>query len=250
MTDLTLKEPTSMQRYARFGGLLYVLIIILGVSGEFFFRGKLLVAGNETATATNIQASPLLWRMGIVAEYVMIIFAIILGMIYFFLLRPVHQKLNLLATFFRLVSIVVQIIAILSLIDVLFYLDGSKLVQTFTPEQRYAMTGILIKSHSYGYGVSLLFLGCCFIVHGYLIYRSEFLPKWLGILIQIAGLCYIANGFVLIIAPTAAKAAFQLMFLPVFVAETSLGLWLLVKGINVEKWKTKYDQMVLNKYSS
>ena len=243
MTDLTLKEQTFMRSYARLGGLLYVFIIILGILGEFFFRGKLLVEGNETATATNIQASPLLWRMGIVAEYVMIIFAIILAMIYFSLLRPVHQKLNLLATFFRLVSVVVQVIAILNLIDVLFYLDGSKLLQTFTAEQRYAVTGVLIKSHSYGYGVSLLFLGCCFLVHGYLIYLSEFLPKLLGILIQVAGLCYIANGFILIIAPTAAKAVFQLMFLPVFVAETSLGLWLLVKGINVEKWKAKYDQM-------
>ena len=242
MTNLIIKEQTSIQRYARLGGLLYVFIIILGISSEFFFRGKLLVAGNETATATNIQDSPLLWRLGIVAEYVMIICAIILAMIYFFLLRPVHKNLNLLATFFRMVSIIVQVIAILNLIDALLYLDQSKLLETFTAEQRYAMAGISIKSHSYGYGISLLFLGCCFLVHGYLIYKSDFLPKSLGILIQVAGLCYISNGFVLIIAPTAAKAAFQLFFLPVFIAETSLALWLLAKGINVEKWKVKYAQ--------
>lgn len=242
MTEFTTIVQPNPQPYARLGGLLYLLIIILGISSEFFFRGKLIVAGNATATATNIQVSTSLWRMGIAAEYISIICTIVLAMIYFFLLKPVHKNLNLLSTFFRLISITVQVIAILNLIDVLFYLDQSKTLEAFTTEQRNAMTGILIKSHSYGYGVSFLFLGCCFLVHGYLIRKSEFLPKALGVLVQVAGLCYISNSFVLIIFPTAAKSAFQLFFLPVFIAETSLGLWLLIKGVNVDKWRSKYAQ--------
>ncbi|UAY53060.1 DUF4386 domain-containing protein [Ferruginibacter albus] len=242
MIQFNNNESFSMQKYARIGGLLYVVIIILGISSEFFFRGKLIVSGNPEATAMHIQANPSLWRIGIVAEYISIICTIILAMIYFFLLRPVHRKLNLLATFFRMVSIIVQIIAILNLIDVLFYLDNSNSLKSFTLEQCHAMAAICIKSHSYGYGISLLFLGCCFLVHGYLIYRSEFLPKVLGLLIQLAGICYISNGFILILAPKVSGLAFQLFFLPVFIAETSLGLWLLIKGINVEKWELKYNQ--------
>jgi Domain of unknown function (DUF4386) len=233
---------TSPQVYARLGGLLYVVIIIAGISSEFFFRGKLIVAGNATATAINIQTSPGLWRMGIVVEYTSIICTIILAMIYFFLLRPVHKNLNLLATFFRLISITVQVVALLNLIDALFYLDQSQSLKVFSREQLYAMANLSIKSHSYGFGISLLFLGCCFLIHGYLIYKSDFLPKILGILIQIAGLGYMTNGFTLILAPASTKVIFPIIFLPVFIAETSLGLWLLVKGVNVDKWSTKYAQ--------
>lgn len=239
MSEFAIKELPDPQPYARLGGLLYIVIIILGVSSEFFFRGNLM-AGNATATATNIKASQLLWRIGIAAEYVSIICTIILAMIYFFLLTPVNKNLNILATFFRMVSIIVQVIAVLHLVEALFYVDESKSLEAFTPEQRYAMTALAIKSHTYGYGISLLFLGCCFLIHGYLIYRSEFLPKILGILIQVAGLCYMANGFILIINPSAANLVFPIFFLPVIVAETSVAIRLLAKGVNVEKWKAKY----------
>lgn len=244
MRELAIKEPPAPQPYARLGGLLYVVIIILGVSSEFFFRGRLMVAGNATATAANIQASPLLWRLGIMAEYISIVCTIILAMIYYFLLTPVHRNGNLLATFFRLISITVQVVAVLHLVEAQFYLEPSSAVATFTPAQRAALVALAIKAHSYGYGISLFFLGWCFLVHGYLIYRSGFLPRVLGGLIQVAGLCYIANGGVLLLAPAAAKVAFQVFFLPVFVAETSLGLWLLLKGVRVEQWKARYAQRV------
>jgi hypothetical protein len=244
MTESINKTAPSPQLYARLGGLLYVLIIILGISSEFFFRGKLIVAGNAAATANNIKTSPAIWRIGITAEYVSIICTIILAMIYFYLLTPVHKTLNLLATFFRLISITVQVVAVLNLGEALFYLSPSESLKAFTPEQLYAMSNLSIKDHSFGYGISLLFLGCCFFVHGHLIYRSGFLPKVLGILIQIAGLGYLTNGFVLILAPDATKFIFPIFFLPVFIAETSLGLWLLVKGVNVAKWQARYAQTV------
>ena len=101
------------------------------------------------------------------------------------------------------------------------------------------LRSLAIKSHSYGFSVSLLFLGCTFLIHGYLIFRSGFLPKILGILIQVAGLCYLTNSFTLILYPAVANQVFLAILVPVFVAETSLSLWLLVKGVNVQKWKEK-----------
>lgn len=244
MAEIIKKPQPSPQVYAKLGGLLYLVIIIIGISSEFFFRGKLIVAGDATATATNIQASPILWRIGIAAEYLGIICTLLLAMIYYFLLRPVHKNLNMLSTFFRLVSIVVQVVAILNLVEALFYLEQSKSLTTFTIGQLYALANLSIKAHSYGFGISLLFLGCCFMIHGYLIKRSEFLPKALGILIQIAGACYTTNGFVLILYPPATKYVFPIVFVPVFIAETSLSIWLLVKGVDEEKWKAKYVEMV------
>ncbi|HEX3024878.1 MAG TPA: DUF4386 domain-containing protein [Chitinophagaceae bacterium] len=239
--DTTLSKY-SPQVYARLGGILYLIIIVAGLSSEFFFRGKLIVANNPAATANNLIASEPLWRIGILVEYLSLICTIVLAMIYFFLLRPVHKNLNLLATFFRLISIIVQVVAVLNLTAALFPLISQGTNKAFTSEQVYSLTNFAIKSHSFGYSISLLFLGCCFFVHGYLIFKSGFLPKLLGILIQIAGIGYLTNSFTLILAPKLTAWTFPIIILPVLVGETSLSLWLLIKGVDVNNWELKQSQ--------
>lgn len=234
---------TSPQMYAKIGGLLYLVIIVIGFCAEFFFRGKIIVAGDSAATANNIMASPDQWRIGIALEYFCIICTLILAMIYYFLLKPVHKELNLLAAFFRLVSITVQAVALLYLIEALFPAK-KELFGVFTTDQLYTITNFAVKSHSYGYSISLLLLGCCFLIHGYLIFKSGFLPKVLGILILIAGIGYITNGFTHILTPTLTKWTFPIIILPVLVAETSLSIWLLVKGVDVDKWKIKQSESI------
>lgn len=242
MITNTKVDESSLKRYSRLGGLLYLIIIIGGFSSQFFFRGRMIVANNATATANNIMASPTLWRIGIALEYFCVICTVVLAMIYFFLLRPVHKKLNFLATLFRIVSIILQVVALFGLVQALFPLDQSGYLNVFTAGQLNAITSLAIKSHSYGYGISLLFLGCCFLIHGYLIFKSGFLPKVLGILIQIAGVGYLANGFTLILVPKLTSWTFPIIILPVLIAETSLSIWLLVKGVDVEKWKLKQPE--------
>jgi hypothetical protein len=229
----------SPQVYARIGGALYLIIIVLGIFGEAFVRNKIVVAGDAAATAANITAMESLWRFGIAAEFLSLICTIALAMIYFVLLRPVSKELNLLATFFRLVSIVVQAVAVLNLVAALFPLGNAAYFKAFTPEQLYVLVSLATKSHSYGFSVSLLFLGCTFLIHGYLIFRSGYLPKALGILIQVAGVGYLTNSVALILYPAVANQVFLAIIIPVFVAETSLSLWLLVKGVNVQKWKER-----------
>ena len=218
------------------GGALYLIIIALGIFAEAFVRNRIVVSGDPAATAANITSMESLWRFGIAAEFLALICTIALAMIYFFLLRPVSKELNLLSTFFRLVSIVVQVVAVLNLVTALFPLVNAAPLKAFTPEQLYALASLAIKSHSYGYGISLLILGCTFLIHGYLIFKSGYLPKVLGILIQIAGLGYLTNGFTLVLYPAVANQVFLAIILPVFIGELSLSLWLLVKGVNVQKW--------------
>lgn len=229
----------SPQVYARTGGLLYLIIIVLGIFGEAFVRNRIVVSGDAAATAANIMAMESLWRFGIASEFLALICTIALAMIYFFLLRPVSKELNLLATFFRLTAIIVQAVAVLNLVAALFPLGSAAYLKAFTSEQLYAMASLAIKSHSYGYGVALLFTGCTFLFHGYLIFRSGYLPKVLGIMIQIAGLGYLSNSFALILYPAVANQVFLAIILPVFVGETSLSLWLLVKGVNLQKWEER-----------
>ena len=101
------------------------------------------------------------------------------------------------------------------------------------------MTSLSVKLHSYGFGVSLIFFGCVCLVWGVLIFRSGYLPRALGVLMQIAGLCYLTNSFVLLLAPKFANRVFLAIIVPAFVGEASLCLWLIVKGVNVEKWNRR-----------
>ncbi len=230
---------TSPQIYARIGGVLYLIIIIVGLFGEAFIRNKIIVSGDATATAANIRSLESLWRFGIAAEFVLLICAVGLALIFFVLLRPVSRDLALLAVFFNLVTIAVEAAATLNLVAALFPLRNAGYLRAFEPEQLYAMASLSVESHGYGFGVALIFFGCFCLILGYLIFRSGYLPKALGVLMQVAGLCYLTNSFALIVSPSLADRLFPAILLPAFVGEASLCLWLLVKGVNVSKWKAR-----------
>lgn len=222
--------------YARIGGVLYLMLIGLGIFGQVV-KEKVIVSNDAAATAANLTSMETLWRFGIAAELFALICVVALAMIYFVLLRPVNKELNLLATFLRLVGIAVESIAALNLATALFPLGNAAYLKVFTPEQLYALASLAIKSHNYGYTLALLFFGFTFLFHGYLIYKSGFLPRVLGLMIQLGGFCYLANSFIFFLAPSIAGNLFPWILLPCFVAELSLALWLLVKGVNVQRWK-------------
>ncbi|HEX4965386.1 MAG TPA: DUF4386 domain-containing protein [Thermoanaerobaculia bacterium] len=224
---------------ARIGGVLYLIIIVLGIFGEAFVRGRLIVSGDATATAANIRSLEWLWRVGIAGEFSLLICAIVLTLIFFVLLRPVNRELAWLAVFFNLVSVAVEAVAGLNLVAALFPLGKAEYLRAFAPQQLYAMASLAIRSHGYGFGVALIFFGCECLVLGYLIFRSGYFPKAIGVLMQIAGLSYLINSFALILAPSVANRLYPAILVPAFVGEASLCLWLLAKGVNVEKWKQR-----------
>jgi Domain of unknown function (DUF4386) len=230
------RGTASPEVLARIGGALYLFIIVPGFFVEAI-RNRIVVSADAAATAANLASMESLWRIGIVVEVFELLCALGLAMIYFVLLRPVNKELNLLATFIRLVAISVQAVAVLHLAEALFPLGTADSLQAFTPDQLHALTRMALRAHAYGFSLALLFFGCTFLFHGYLIFRSGFLPKVLGVLIQIAGVCYMTNSLAVFLAPTLADRLFPAILLPAFIAETSLCLWLLVKGVNGEKWR-------------
>ncbi len=234
-----LQVEASPQVLARTGGVLYLIIIILGLFEEISVRGRIIVAGDATATAANIRSFESLWRLGIASEFVLLICGITLTLIFFLLLRPVSRSLAWLAVFFNLVSLAVEASAQLYLLGALFPLGKAEYLKAFQPEQLYAMASLSIKSHGYGFGVALIFFGCVCLLLGYLIFRSGYLPKTIGILMQIAGLSYLTDSFALILAPAFANRIFPAILVPAFIGEASLCLWLLVKGVNLEKWNAR-----------
>jgi len=212
MTDRSIES--SPQLYARIGGALYLIIIVIGLFGEAFVRDKLIVSGDAAATAKNIMASESLWRFHVAAELFLLICAIVLLMILFVLLKPVSRELTLLALFFNLVSIGLEAATAMYLVVALFPLGNAAYLKAFSPEQLYAMATLSLKSHGYGFGVSLLFFGCFCVVIGRVIYKSGFLPKVIGALIQIAGLCYLTDSFALILSPALQIACSPPFFCP------------------------------------
>src|SRR5713226_3179313 len=234
MTNKTV--DTSPQVYARIGGVLYLIIIVIGFCSEFFVRDKLEVSGNVTATANNIMAFESLWRISIASELILLVCAVPLTLILFVLLRPVNNNLALLAVFFNIVEFPIEAASKLCLFAALFLSGNADYLKAFEPHQLHALVRISLKLHDYGFGIDLVFFGFACLVYGYLLFWSGYFPRTLGVLMAIAGLSYLTNSLTLILAPAYAGTIF-LVLVFALIGELSLCLWLIVKGVNVQRWK-------------
>jgi hypothetical protein len=233
-----MNREINPQAYARVGGILYLLIIALGIVQEAFIRGRITAAGDAAATFANLQSMQMLWRTGIALELLLLIINVVLAVVLYVLTRPVHRELALLALLFNAIATAVEASYVMQLVEALFPLGRNTYLTAFTPGQLQAMTALAMKAHVFGFGIALLLFGPFFFVTGYLIFRSGYLPRPIGILYQLAGLAYIFNGFGLVLAPQFAGRLFMIMAAPVFIGETAFALWLLIKGVRMEQWRS------------
>jgi hypothetical protein len=235
-----IKSGTSPQTYARIGGLSYLIIIVAGAMGELFIRNKIVITGDAIATTKSILASPLLWRVGIFGDLVMHVFDLVLGLVYYTLLKQVNKKLALLSLLFGLIQTAVLVANKINLMLPLFLLEDAGYLKAFNQEQLQVLSYVAIKTHDYGFGFGLIFFGFECLIDGYLIFKSEFLPRVLGIAIFIVGICYLTNTFLLIFSPKLEGLLFSTVLGPlILIGELSVCLWLLIKGVNVKKWEER-----------
>lgn len=233
-----LKEESSPQLYARIGGLAYLFIIIAGAMGELFIRNTIVIAGDPAATARNISEHQLLWRIGIAGDLLMHVCDLVVAMVYYTLFKRVNKTLAILAVLFGMIQTAVLVANKLNLVTPTFFLGDEEYLQAFTLQQRQVLSYIAIKSHDLGFGIGLIFFGFECLIDGYLVRLSGFLPRILGWLLTLVGICYLVNSFVLIIAPQFSGSLFPILMAPIFIGELSMSLWLLFKGVDLEKWKT------------
>ncbi len=232
-------QHATMQAYARTGGALYLIIIVIGIVCEALIRGSLIVSGDAAATAQHIIASETLWRVGAAAQLVLLMCATALTYIWYVLLRPVNRNITLLAVFFALVSIALEGVSALHLQAVLVPLTSVSM-QGMAPQQLHALAYLSVAAYSQTFGAALIFFGVQCVIVGYLIRQSGFLPKLIGTMLQIAGLCYLANSFCGIVYPPLAHALFPAIMLPALIGELSFCLWLLFKGVNIDAWARQH----------
>jgi hypothetical protein len=231
-------RQTSPQVYARAAGVLYLVIIVFGIGAEVLVRGSLIVPGDAAATATNVAGSPGLFRLGFLGDSIAFVCDVALAVLLYVLLEPVGKTLALIAAAFRLTQTAVIALNLISYYSALLILDGAGYAAAFDPAQLNALAALALDKHAHGYDLGLIFFGASCVVLGALIVRSGYLPKWLGALVALAGIVYLAGSYALFLAPDLA-AAIQPAYAIPLVSEVALCLWLLIRGVNVERWRAR-----------
>jgi len=229
-------RAASVQTYARIAGVLFLLSFVAGGFGEAYVPSKLIVSADAAATAANINAFGLLFRMSFASYLVEAVCDIGLTLILYVLLAPVRKDLSLLAAFFGLVGTAVYGVAELSYFAASLILGGADYLKTFSPDQLNTLALLSLKLYEYGGGIFMVLYGVPSILFGYLMFQSGYFPKVLGVLLALGGLGFVTRSFALVLAP-AYPSSFLL--LPEVLAALSLTPWLLVRGVDVPKWEEK-----------
>jgi hypothetical protein len=240
MTDQTVAvTAASPLRTARLAGLFYLITALTGGFAEIGVRGNLIVSGDAAATAHNILASEALYRAGFAADVAAGAAYIVVTLLLYELLKPVSRSLSLLAAFFSLVGIAIGGLAGLGHLAPLFILHGATYLSAFSTAQLQAMALLALKLHAQGYLICLVFFGFYEVTLGYLIFKSGFLPRALGVLVGLAGLAFVANSFSQFLAPAVGDVLNPYLLAVDGIGEISLTLWLLVFGVNPDRWRAR-----------
>ena len=223
---------------ARIVGLAYVVIILSAPFAEMFVRGGTVVDGDAAATAANIMAGEQLWRWAGAAEFLVTVCDVIVAILLYVLLKPLGRTVSLLAAVFQLVMVAVSSVKILfHLLPLSLLAAGGTYLTHFTPEQLQDLSYLSIRLHSRAYDISMFLFGAHLVLIGWLILRATFLPRFLGGVLAVAGIFYIANTMIRVVAPDLAGPLYPWILLPGFLGETTLALWLLIRGVNATKWR-------------
>lgn len=222
---------------ARIAGALWLIIIVAAAFAEFFVRGRIVVDGDAAATAANILAHEQLYRLGAAAVLVYLACDTAVALMLYELLKPVSRSLSLLASFFRLAMVAILGANLLNHFAPLVLLKGAPLLTAFKADQLQALALVSVKLYTQVFFSAMLFFGFHCLLIGYLIYRSTFLPRIVGVLMVISGLCYLAHSFATVLSPALAARLFTYLMPLGFPGELSLTLWLLAVGVNVQRWK-------------
>ena len=238
----TRAAETSPRVRARIAGVLYLISGQAFSFTEFSVRGKLVVNSDAAATAHNILANETRYRLGFAAELLPLY--LVVTFILYDLLKPVNKSLSQLAFVFSIVGCTISAFNCLLHLAPLVVLRGLNSSTAFTADQLPALALMFLKLSGEGLNICMVFFGFyCFLI-GYLIFRSTFLPRIIGALLIIAGLCYLTNSFATFIAPAFAAHLYPYILIP-GIAELLLAFWLLLIGVNAQRWTQQASACLL-----
>ena len=215
---------------------MFLISFVAGSFGEFYVPSKLIVAGNAAATVGNIVNHETLFRLGFAAYLLEALCDVALALVLYVLLKPVHRNLALLSAFFGLVST-----ALFAVCEMLFFcapylVKNPVFAQGFTKEQLDALFYFFVRIYASGAALFMVFYGSASLIRGYLVYRSGYLPRFIGVLFGLTGVAFIVKNFTLVLAPS---YSWDLLLIPAPITVLVLTVWFLTKGVAVEKWNER-----------
>ena len=227
---MELPEKSSPRFRARMGGVFYVVMFVSGGLATFARRG-LIVGGDAATTATNILAHESMYLLSFAGDLLVVASYLAVTALFYRMLKPVSRSVSLTAAFCSLTGCAIQGFALTFQLAPLTLLGGAPYLGVFKVEQLQALAYMFLKLYSQAYGVAIVFFAFYGLLTGYLAFKSTFLPRILGGLMMLAG----ASWLTFLSPPFAAKY-FSYILAGAF-GEGVFALWLLVKGVDAERWK-------------
>jgi hypothetical protein len=227
----------SLKKTARIAGLLILIITVVAPFGMMYVPNNIIVPGDAVSTANNIMASEGLFRIGIVSDSVVFLLEIVIVVMLYVLLKPVNKTLSLVAAFARLAMTVIQGINLLNNFSALMILSGADYLKVFEAGQLQALVMLFLNAYEYVTHVWGLFFALHLFFLGYLVYKSGYIPRILGIVLVIASACYLIQSWGNILLPKYKEIFAWVGFLSII--ELAFPIWLVIKGV---KYQPRDDQ--------
>ena len=202
--------------------------------GQVFILGTLVVTGDAAATAHNILANEALFRLGFLVSIAGVAFHLAWSLLMYQLLKPVNATVAALAVFVVLICSALQALTAFLYFGPLLVLQGGHALSGLTTEQINSLAYLFLKLNAAAFQLDLVFFGLWCILTGYLMWRSKFLPRILGVLLMVDGV-----GWTLYVWPPLAIYLFPVIAVASGLAEIPLQLWLIIFGANSRRW---YEQ--------
>jgi hypothetical protein len=213
-------------------GLFFLLTILGGVFAQGFVSERLIDFKDAAATANNILTHKGLFQLGFTVYLIEMASQVATAALFYVLLRPVSKSVALSAAFLELTGCIIKSFARVFFIVPLFVLGGASSLSAFSTQQLQSVALLLFKVNDQGAAMALAFFGFSTILNGFLIFRSTFLPRWLGVLGMVSGF-----GWLTFLYPPLGYRLFPFLALIGLVGSAATIFWLLVFGVNEERWK-------------
>lgn len=210
----------------------FAMLIMGGTPfAEFYVLPKLVVPGDIEATVQNILSNRGLFVAGMLIYFTTFVADVVVAWALYVLLVPVNRSVSVLTAWFRLVYTVIAFVALLKLFSGFRLLNEPHYLTAFGADQLHAQVQLLLSSFRYEWSLGLVLFGIHLCLLGYLVYRSGYIPRILGILLAIAGFCYVIYSLGPYLYP---KANLDFLFIT-FLAEPIFTFWLLIRGWKIEE---------------
>jgi len=218
---------------ARVAGLLYLITVVTGIFSLIVVPSRISAHGDAAMTVTNIVTNETLFRLGIASGTLGYVAFLILPLALYKLLSSVNRNMAVLMVALAVACVPIYFVALAHQMDILSLVDGDKYKLLVTSDQLRERVMFSMGEYDNTVFISEIFWGLWLLPFGYLVFKSGFLPKVIGILLMLGCFSYLISFFAQIVFPHATIS--NLVMLPASFGEIGICLWLLIVGVGHPK---------------